>query len=247
MAMPIAGLLLVAQVICAVHAGRTGRPYYWIMLILFLPMAGMIAYFLIEILPDLTRSRTARSTVESVVKIFDPERDYRDALRQVQIAGTTENRAMLAAQCLRSGRSAEAAGLYRELLTGLHATDPDLLLGLARAYFDQENFAAAQATLERLRAANPDYRSADGHLLYARCLERQGDSDDALYEYEALAAYYPGQEAKSRYALLLKETGRTDEAKRLFAEICQAVELMPKHARRVQKEWYDFARRHLAA
>ncbi|HEX3500410.1 MAG TPA: tetratricopeptide repeat protein [Stellaceae bacterium] len=245
--MPIAGLLLVAQLICAVHAGRTGRPYYWIMLILFLPMAGMIAYVLIEILPDLTRSRTAQSAAAGVVKIFDPERDYREALRQVQIAGTTGNRALLAAQCLRSGRAEEAAALYRELLTGLHATDPDLMLGLARASFDQQDFAAAQATLERLRAGNPDYRSAEGHLLYARCLEMRGNRDDALYEYEALAAYYPGQEAKSRYALLLKETGRAEEAMRLFAEICQAVELMPKHARRVQKEWYDFARRHLAA
>lgn len=245
--MPIAGLLLVAQLICAVHAGRTGRPYYWIMLILFLPMAGMIAYFLVEIVPEFTRSRAARSAAAGVVKMFDPERDYREALRQVQVAATTENRAVLAAQCLRAGRADEAAGLYGDLLTGLHATDPDLMLGLARAYFDRQDFTAAQATLERLRASNPDYRSAEGHLLYARCLEMQGNSDDALYEYEALAAYYPGQEAKSRYALLLKETGRTAEAKRLFAEICQAVELMPRHARRVQKEWYDFARRHLAA
>jgi len=39
--MPLFGvLLLVAQVACAVHAGRTGRPFFWIYLILFLPMAG---------------------------------------------------------------------------------------------------------------------------------------------------------------------------------------------------------------
>jgi len=100
---------------------------------------------------------------------------------------------------------------------------------------------------ERLRAANPEYRSAEGHLFYARCLEMQGNSEAALYEYEALADYYPGQEAKSRYARLLKESGRDDEAKRLFQEICQSVELMPKHARRMQKEWYDFAKRQLAA
>src|SRR5260221_6269979 len=245
--MPIAGLLLVAQVLCAVHAGRTGRPYYWIMLILFMPMIGMIAYFLIEILPELSHSRTARSAASGVVKIFDPARGYREALRQVQIASTTENRKILAEQCLVSGRADEAAGLYRELLIGLHATDPSLMLGLARAYFGQQDFAEAQVTLERLRAANPGYRAAEGHLLYARCLEMQGNSDAALYEYEALSAYYPGQEARSRYALLLKETGRTEEAARLFREICQSIELMPKHARRVQKEWYDFAKRHLAA
>ena len=245
--MPIAGLLLVAQVLCAVHAGRTGRPYYWIMLILFMPMVGMIAYFLIEIVPDLTSSRSARTAASGVVRIFDPERGYRDAWRKVQIAGTIENRASLAEQCLRCGRAEEAAALYRELLTGLHATDPDLMLGFARAGFERQDFAAAQAMLEKLRAANPDYRSAEGHLLYARCLEMQGKRDEALYEYEALAAYYPGQEAKSRYALLLSETGRRDMARRLFQEICQAVELMPRHARRLQKEWYDLARRNLAA
>jgi hypothetical protein len=245
--MPIAGLLLVAQVICAVHAGRTGRPYYWIMLILFMPMVGMIAYFLIEILPELMRSRTARNTSSGVVRIFDPERDYRAAWRQVQIAGTIENRANLAEQCLRCGRADEAANLYHELMAGFHATDPDLMLGLARADFARQEFTAAQATLEQLRVANPDYRSAEGHLLYARCLELQGKRDEALYEYEALAAYYPGQEARTRYALLLSETGSRDAARRLFQEICQAVELMPKHARRLQKEWYDLARRNLAA
>jgi hypothetical protein len=153
---------------------------------------------------------------------------------------------VLAEQCLRSGRVDEAVDLYRELLTGLHSTDPDLMLGLARAHFEKQDYAEVQAMLERLRAANPGYRSADGHLLYARCLEMQGKSEEALFEYEALTAYYPGQEAKSRHALLLKETGQTEAARRLFQEVCQAVELMPKHARRVQKEWYDFAKRQLA-
>jgi hypothetical protein len=245
--MPIAGLMLVAQVLCAVHAGRTGRPYYWISLILFVPMIGMIVYFVVEILPDLSRSRTARAATSGVVKMIDPERGYREAFRRVQIASTTENRAALAAQCLHSGRPDEAVDLYRELLTGLHATDPDLMLGLALAHFERQAYAEAQATLEGLRSANPLYRSADGHLLYARCLDMQGKSEAALGEYDALAAYYPGQEAKSRYALLLKETGHAEEAQRLFREICQAVELMPKHARRVQKEWYDFAKRQLAA
>jgi hypothetical protein len=245
--MPIAGLMLLAQVLCAVHAGRTGRPYYWIMLILFMPGIGMLAYFLVEIVPELSGSRSARAAASGVVKLLDPEKGYREALRQVQIASTTGNKAVLAEQCLRSGRVDEAVDLYRELLTGLHSTDPDLMLGLARAHFEKQDYAEVQAMLERLRAANPGYRSADGHLLYARCLEMQGKSEEALFEYEALTAYYPGQEAKSRHALLLKETGRTEAARRLFQEVCQAVELMPKHARRVQKEWYDFAKRQLAA
>jgi hypothetical protein len=246
--MPVIGLgMLAAQVLCAVHAGRTGRPYFWIMLIMFLPMAGMLAYFFLEIVPELSRSRTARQAASGVVNLLDPEKGYREALRQVQIADTTGARAALAEQCLRSGREDEAVALYRALLTGMHETDPGFMLGLARAYFAKEDYVEVQRLLERLRAANPNYRSAEGHLLYARCLEMQGDSVAALYEYEALAAYYPGQEAKSRYALLLKAIGDEAAAKRLFADIRLAVETMPKHARRVQREWYDLARRELSA
>lgn len=245
--MPFFGILLLgAQVLCAVHAGKTGRPYFWIMLILALPGAGMIAYFVAEILPEMLSGRHARTAASGVVKLLDPEKRYREALRNVEITSTTATRAVLAGECLRSGRSDEAVQLYRDLLIGMHATDPDLMLGLARSHFARGEFAEVQAVLERLREANPDYRSAEGHLLYAQCLERQGEADAALYEYGALAEYFPGQEAKSRYAALLQQTGNTDEARRLFEEVCRAVDLMPKHARRVQREWRDMAKRHLA-
>jgi hypothetical protein len=246
--MPAIGLLmLLAQLGCAIHAGRTGRPFFWIYLVLFVPMLGMVAYFALEILPELAGSRTARKAASGVSRIIDPEKGYRAALREVQIASTTATKSNLAEQGLLTGRDDEAVALYEELLTGLHATDAGLMLGLARAHFARGDYAQTAAVLERLRAANPDYRSAEGHLLYARSLELQHKTDAALYEYAALAEYYPGQEAKSRYALLLKETGDLAAAKQLFAEVCQAIEFMPKHARRAQREWYDFAKRNMPA
>ena len=69
-----------------------------------------------------------------------------------------------------------------------------------------------------------NHTSAEGHLLYARSLELQDKSDAALYEYAALVAYYPGQEARYRYALLLKETGRCADARKFLEEICQAID-----------------------
>jgi hypothetical protein len=246
--MPFLGvLLLVAQVACAVHAGRTGRPFFWIYLILFLPMAGMLAYFVVEIVPAMFGSRTGRRAAAQVGKFLDPEKDYRAAQRAVQISATVETKSTLAELCVATRRYQEAAALYHEILTGMHADDPDLLLGLARAAFGLERYADVQRVLEQLRAANPDYRSAEGHLLYARALELQGKTEEALYEYKPLAEYYPGQEAKCRYAALLKETGRTDEANRLFAEVVQAYDILPRHARRQQREWVEFARKHCTA
>ena len=42
------GLILFVQIACLIHAGRTGRPYFWFMIILFVPGLGIIAYLVVE-------------------------------------------------------------------------------------------------------------------------------------------------------------------------------------------------------
>jgi hypothetical protein len=215
--MPAFGvLLLLAQVACAVHVVRTGRHQVWIYLVVFVPVVGMAAYFFAEILPELMHSRRARQAAAGIEKAVNPGRRLREALRRAHVTPTTENQAALAAEYLLAGQPAEAVALYREALAGIHATDPGLMLGLARALFAAEKPAEAQAALEALLAANPRYNSPEAHLLYARSLEEQGKVDAAILEYRMLVNYYPGQEARCRYGMLLQRSGHGAEARRVF-------------------------------
>ena len=245
--MPALGLLILgAQVLCVIHVVRTGRPYWWIFLIVMVPLVGILVYLIVEVLPGLLGSRGARQAVSGAAKVFDPGRGLREAQRQVKISPSAQNKAALANELLLAGQPEASAELYREALTGIHETDPALMLGLARALFALGDAHETQVTLERLREGNPGYTSHDGHLLYARSLEQQGKTDAALYEYAALVPYYAGQEARARYALLLEKTGRVDEAQKIFEEIRQAVDYGPRHQYREQREWYDLAKKHLA-
>ena len=246
--MPAIGIiLLLAQITCAVHVARTGRNYYWIYLIVLIPVVGMAAYFFAEILPDLMQSRTARQAASGVAKALNPGKELRDALRRVEITPTVENKAALADAYLGAGQAVDAQTIYREALTGIHATDPTMMLGLARASFAAGEAAETQSVLERLREANPTYNSPEGHLLYAQSLERQGKTTEALEEYRALSAYYPGQEARCRYGLLLQAAGERAEAQRLFEEVRQLIEYGPRHQRRAQRQWYELAKQQLAS
>lgn len=243
---PILLLSIVLQIACAVHVVRSGRPLYWIFILLIGSYIGIAIYLIAEVLPGLRHNRAARSLARDVRRKIDPGRDQREASRRLDIADTLDNRRALAEQSLLDGDFARAAELYRVSLKGLYATDPHLMLGLAKAQFGLGEPAETRATLDALIAANPDFRSSDGHLLYARAVEATGDIDAAKHEYDAVVQGHPGEEARARYALLLKREGDEAGAQRLFREILKRADALPRYYRKEQREWIELAKRELA-
>jgi hypothetical protein len=121
------------------------------------------------------------------------------------------------------------------------------MLGLARAQFAKGDPNACRATLDDLIRLNPEFKSADGHLLYAQALEAEGNVSKALDEYQALSGYYPGAEASARYAQLLQMQGRDSEARHVAQELLDGARMAPAHYRRSQRFWLDQAKRILAS
>jgi hypothetical protein len=83
--------------------------------------------------------------------------------------------------------------------------------------------------------------------LYARALAGVGRNEEALAEFQGVAAYFPGPEARVRYGLLLNLMGRTSEAKVVFAELLIQMKRTPKHLRAAQAEWLSIAEKQLSA
>lgn len=245
--MPILILSIVLQVACCVHVVRTGRPMYWILILLMFSYIAVLIYFIAEILPDLRNGRGSRKVVRKVRNALDPERDKRRAEQNLQLSDTQANRRELAAESLRHGDYGRAAELYQGALKGLYATDPELMLGLARAQYGMKRPQEAKATLDALIAANPTYRSKEGHLLYAKSVEETGDVAAALEEYAAVVQGYPGEEARLRYGLLLKRSGDKARAAELFKEILDRSAVAPKYYQREQRDWIETARQELSA
>jgi hypothetical protein len=242
---PLYILSLIVQAALIVHVIRTGRNSLWIWAIALIPVAGVLAYIAVEILPAAFGSSAARKAKAGMQRVIDPDRDLRQASAQVAISGNADARKRLGEQLFERGQYEQAIEAYQGGLTGIFEHDPTLLLGLARAQFAKGEHAKARETLDRLIAENPDFKSAEGHLLYARALEEEGKLEKAAQEYAVLEGSYPGAEARLRYGLLLKRLGRTDEARRVLHELIQSAQLAPRHYRRAQSEWLDWAAREL--
>lgn len=244
--MPIALLTIALQVIAVVHLFRTGRSMIWLFVIIFLPVVGCLAYFIIEVLPSFGQNPAARKALTRARRAIDPNRGVREGSLNYERSQNVDTASKLADELTKAGRHEEAIRVCMEARTGLFEDDPKILLALANAQFAAGRHAEVIETLDYLREKNPGFRSADGHLVYARALEQSGAPERALEEYAALANYYPGAEARVRQAMLHKKQGDKTRAGELFAALLNDARLAPKHFQRSEKEWIDLAKRESA-
>lgn len=244
--MPLFIVSVIIQLALIVHVLKTGRNTIWVFILLMAPVIGPAAYVIVELLPEWTTSRGARSARRSLSKVINPNRDIQAASNMLAVADTVQNAMALAAECVRKEKFGEAKELYQRSLRGVHADDPALLLGLANAQFALGEFADVVRTLDELKEKNPSHTSADGHLLYARSLEQLGRTQEAIEEYESLCNYYPGPEPVCRLAMMLEATGDAARAEPLFKRILAESRTAGRHYNTIHKEWVALAKNGVA-
>lgn len=175
--MPLIGAVLLAiNVALVVHTVKTGRFWPWAYVILMIPVAGAIAYVVVELVPEWLGTHKAQTARRRIGKALNPEKTYRALQDQVDIADTIANRDALAQECLALGKFAEAETQYEAILAQPLGDDPRFALGRAQAQFGLGRFKDAKATLDDLRQRWPGY----GLLL--RKLGRETEARAALTE-----------------------------------------------------------------
>jgi hypothetical protein len=246
--MPIlGGILLVIQLCFAYHALKTGRPYWWLFVIMAMPVAGCLLYYFIEVFPRSRESRSAEKAVRNLAKAFDPDKSLREHVANLEDCGSVDNRIALARSCMDRKMYREAVALYRSCLAGVHQSDPDIRFGLARAFVLAGDFKEAHAMALALRHSHASFRGPEVRLVMAKALEGLERLDEALAEYRVLADSYAGEEGRWRYGALLHRMGRSAEASDVFHRMLRNASRMPEHYREAQQQWLTLAREQVQA
>lgn len=235
------------QLALIIHVLKTGRSRYWIIVLIFMPLIGGLAYLIIEVLPDFSNSISGQRAVRNVKKTLNPGGDVRQHQAAWEQSPNTDNARRYAEALLDAGKVSEADEIIGQALKGMFANEPTLLLVRARIQFEQNRAGDALKSLEALQEHNPDFRNAGGHLLYARALEANGQLEKALQEYTAVAGYFPGVEARYRHAVCLKSAGKQQESIDEMESILKDASLAPAHFRKSEKPWLVEIKRELAA
>ena len=239
----IFGIGIVAlQIACIVHLIRNGRPPLWLTAIIFLPLVGTLAYFIVEILPGMQGNRHVRTVRAKAVHALDPEREVRAARDALDLADTAANRLRLADALVALGRHKEAIPLYREAIERTAGdVDPRTRMKLASALFEAGESAEALELLDAMDAPIGQSERDRQQLLRAKTLEHLGRKDEALALYEDVVTRMPGEEARCRYAALLLAEGWDGKARAVLEEVEGRMKRLDRHQRAADADMYRWA------
>ena len=246
--MPILVAIVALQVACAVHCARSGRSGGgWIMIILFMPVVGSLAYVVMEVLPGSGVTRHAHKARATVAQKLDPEKPLRQAREALEIADTAANHLKVGDALAGRGEWNTAILHYEQAeAKSPGGSDRGIRLKLIKACFEAGRTKRARDLLEALPPSGLQSDNDRASLLLARMLEADGETARALALYNDVGRRLPGAEAQCREAGLLLSLGRRAEAFIALTEADRRAKRMDRHERAKDGEMFAWAVQTLA-
>ena len=234
------GLWLLACIALCVHVVRTGREMFWMWIILVFQPIGAIVYVVAIFLPEQLRGTGVRRLQAAARETLDPTREYREAKAACDDTPTVRNQSRLAAAAAELGRYGEAEQLYAQAAHGIHADDPALLLGRAKALLELGRGSEAITVLERL-TAEPEGHTPVATLAFGRAYEAVGRNGEAEQFLKNASERMPGFEGMARYGAFLARQGRLAEARDIVADLDRRMTRLRGQFRKEAQYWRDLA------
>lgn len=237
---------LALQVLCIVHVFRTGRNTAWIMAIAFLPMVGMLAYFIVEVMPGLRHDRRVQDARTKFADKMDPERRVRAANDAVDFSNTAGNRLELGDALMARERYADALVQFREAERLSPHVDRAIGMRIAEAAYEAGSFSEALTAIDGLAETISQTELDRRALLRAKVAEADGRPQDAITFYQDIVGRVPGDEVRCRLAALLIAEGDRRGARALLQEVEQRMKRTPPVTLKAEAAMYDWVTRTLA-
>lgn len=235
-------ILFLCMAACVIHVVRHGNPLWWVLILLFFPVFGVLLYFFVEILPGWRGGPRANDWSALRQRMQTPGSRIRQLQKSIAATPTIEKKVELAEAMIADDRIDEAVQLYEACASGPFDDDPFILFGYANALFRKEDYQRSAEILQQIDATRSRDKLPERRLLRLRILEKTGQETEALREYPKLLESFSGEEARFRYGCLLAEQGHTDEAKEQLQRIAKAHENHSRLYRRQNEAWIKAAR-----
>ena len=212
--MPYYILILLLQGVCLYHIWKTGRPYYWFFVIIFLPVVGSIVY----ILTQMVQKREVEQIQKELTSVINPTKKINDLKAQLEFADTFQNRVNLADALLEQGNYQEAIAHYRDALSGNFSNDVYVKIQLIRAFHAQGERQWIIQEAESIKT-HPDFMKSSASFYYGLALDASGNSEAAQAYFDNIDRRYSNYPERVQLAAHYSDKGHIDKAIEILDEV----------------------------
>jgi hypothetical protein len=217
------------QAIALLHFARRRPDNFWLLVIIMGGGIGSLVYILVEVLPD------AR-LIPGAYQVFPRRKRIKELEALIVDNPSSGNYEELGDLYLDDGQYARARACFDKALEKVEEIDP--LYRRALAAIAMNDFAAANADLERVLSIDPkyDYQRAAG--LRAHVLATLGETVQAAALFADVLQTSTLSETQYNYACLLASEGRHAEAREWTERVLRKKSTMPDYIRRRERPWF---------
>jgi hypothetical protein len=226
-------LLLAFKIWMAIDAGRKRQPYYWFMIIFFVPFGDVVYFFVVKL--DDFRWRKFAAFFRTPPSIKELQYRFRDS-------PSIDNRLALGRGLAAAGRHVEAIVEFEGVCAN-RPDEPDALWGMGTSRTALGELEEASAALTRLVTVTPSYNDWEAWLTLARVQHDRGLREESTETLRALVRKCTRADHQLVLAEALIASDRLEEAASLLARIIEDQQHAPDYVRRQNRRAVARARR----
>lgn len=226
-------LPVVLQALLIIHVFKTGKDRYWIYLLLFIPFAGGLAYFFVEVLPDLMSGKAARQAKRQIFS----QRDFNELKKITEYSPTVENKQKLAAAYCERRQYSAAIPLLEDCLSGVFNDDVHMRMLLIEALYNEKQVEKVQENLTVLLNDSEHREKSDVLFWQAQLEDSKGEQQSAIIYFEKAAQNAVDLKYQYFYLEYLATHGSPHEALQKGNEFMHHIEHFPRHSKQLNRKW----------
>ena len=232
--MPILSILFIGfKIWMLVDAIRREAPFYWFLIIVFVPFGAWIYFFMVKISDfDVRPVQSSFSSRKPSLKQlrYDYERNQ-----------SISNKILLARALCEKGEFGEAGGLFGEVLS-FDSENKEALHGLGRCNAGRKNYEKAVEYLRKVIEMEKSFEDYEPWFDLVTALWDSGRTEETVALLRELVTLSPRIRHETSLAEYLIKTGGREEAKRLLTGIVEDYRHEPSYVRKANRKWINRAK-----
>ncbi len=222
--------ILLLQGYCIYHMIKYRNPYYWIFLILFLPVIGSIIYLITQVY----NKRDAEKITSEITHIINPTKKIKDLEKQLEFSESYQNRVNLADAYLEIGDNQNAIKHYKEALDGNFQNDFYVIKNMIEVFYNIEDYKSILEYTVSIKT-HSEFKKSRTQFIYGLALEKEGKIDEAEENLKCIDVRFSFYNERLVYAKFLLSRNKTEEAEDILESISSESQHMTKPNKRLYR------------